>query len=92
MFCVQIEALSVESLKASADEYREHFSRVLGRAIQGTIKVKRSNIRTSEGGEQVDERMHGQSERTNISHQHMDELISRWTEELSPEAGSLKFS
>ena len=35
----QIEALSLESLKASADEYREHFSRALGRAIQGTIKV-----------------------------------------------------
>lgn len=35
----QIEALSLESLKAAADEYREHFSRALGRAIQGTIKV-----------------------------------------------------
>ena len=39
-FVAQIEALSLESLKASADEYREHFSRALGRAIQGTIKVK----------------------------------------------------
>lgn len=38
--CLQIDALSLESLKASADEYREHFSRALGRAIQGTIKVR----------------------------------------------------
>lgn len=35
----QIEALSLDSLKQSAEEYREHFSRALGRAIQGTIKV-----------------------------------------------------
>ncbi|CBN78455.1 ARC5, dynamin-related protein involved in plastid division [Ectocarpus siliculosus] len=35
----EIDALSLESLKASADEYREHFSRALGRAIQGTIKA-----------------------------------------------------
>eukprot|EP00903_Cladosiphon_okamuranus_P020075 g18441.t1 len=35
----EIEALSLDSLKASADEYREHFSRALGRAIQGTIKA-----------------------------------------------------
>lgn len=38
IFC-QIEALSVDSLKQAAEEYREHFSRALGRAIQGTIKV-----------------------------------------------------
>ncbi|CAM9399954.1 unnamed protein product, partial [Pylaiella littoralis] len=35
----EIEALSLDSLKASADEYREHFSRALGRSIQGTIKA-----------------------------------------------------
>lgn len=39
IYLSQIEALSLDSLKASADEYREHFSRALGRAIQGTIKV-----------------------------------------------------
>ncbi|CAM9746455.1 unnamed protein product [Ascophyllum nodosum] len=35
----EIEALSLESLKASANEYREHFSRALALAIQGTIKA-----------------------------------------------------
>ncbi|CAM9589219.1 unnamed protein product, partial [Discosporangium mesarthrocarpum] len=35
----EIDALSVESLKAAAEEYREHFTRALARAIQGTIKA-----------------------------------------------------
>ena len=43
-FCLsvagQLQALSLESLKAAAEEYREHFSRALGRAIQGTIKAR----------------------------------------------------
>lgn len=33
----ELGALSLDQLKASAEEYREHFVRALGNAIQGTI-------------------------------------------------------
>jgi hypothetical protein len=35
----ELGALSLDQLKASAEEYREHFVRALGLAIQGTIQA-----------------------------------------------------
>ncbi|CAM9892263.1 unnamed protein product, partial [Laminaria digitata] len=84
----EIQALSLESLKASAEEYREHFSRALGRSIQGTIKASATRKKRGAPPEQFGETLEAEQLRAGSFVEDSDVDPDRWERMMEIEVGN----